>query len=137
MKKAWIVQGGWDGHEPELVSKRFAGILRGEGFEVEVFDTLTVLEERREELHEIDLLVPAWTMGTIERGQSRAVVEAVGKYGVGLAGCHGGMCDSFREDTEWQFIQRRVCLYGGASLHREHILLHDAEGNAHEEPAFQ
>ena len=26
------------------------------------------------------------------------------KHGTGLAGCHGGMCDSFREDTEWQFM---------------------------------
>ena len=31
------------------------------------------------------------------------VAKAVGA-GVGLAGCHGGMCDSFREDTEWQFM---------------------------------
>ena len=23
--------------------------------------------------------------------------------GVGIAGCHGGMCDSFRTNTEWQF----------------------------------
>ena len=27
MKKALIVQGGWDGHEPQLTSKRFAGLL--------------------------------------------------------------------------------------------------------------
>jgi type 1 glutamine amidotransferase len=24
--------------------------------------------------------------------------------GVGLSGCHGGMCDAFRMDTEWQFM---------------------------------
>ena len=24
--------------------------------------------------------------------------------GTGLAGCHGGMCDAFRLDTEWQFM---------------------------------
>ena len=23
---------------------------------------------------------------------------------MGIAGCHGGMCDSFREHTEWQFM---------------------------------
>ena len=27
MKKALILQGGWDGHEPQLTSKRFAGLL--------------------------------------------------------------------------------------------------------------
>ena len=40
MKKALIVQGGWEGHEPALVSERFANLLRNEGFEVEVSDTL-------------------------------------------------------------------------------------------------
>ena len=44
MKKAWIIWGGWDGHEPQLVSNRFARILRAEGFEVEIFDDLSVLE---------------------------------------------------------------------------------------------
>ena len=32
-----------------------------------------------------------------------AFLKAVGA-GMGLAGCHGGMCDAFRQDTEWQFI---------------------------------
>ena len=40
MKKALIVQGGWDGHEPKLVSARFAKLLREHDFEVEVSDTL-------------------------------------------------------------------------------------------------
>jgi type 1 glutamine amidotransferase len=31
------------------------------------------------------------------------IAEAVGS-GVGLAGCHGGMCDTFRNLTPWQFI---------------------------------
>ena len=103
MKKAWIVWGGWDGHEPKLVGERFARMLEAEGFEVKIFDTLSVLENT-EELNELDLLVPVWTMGTITREQSQAAATAVGKYGVGLAGCHGGMCDSFRQDTEWQFM---------------------------------
>ena len=33
----------------------------------------------------------------------RSLTEAV-RSGVGIAGCHGGMCDSFREQTEWQFM---------------------------------
>ena len=128
MKKAWIIQGGWDGHEPKLVSERFARILREHGFDAEIFDDLAVLENT-EALNEIDLLVPVWTMGTITREQSRAAAEAVGKWGVGLAGCHGGMCDSFRQDTEWQFmtggqwvshpggdgVKYRVCMKRGSS----------------------
>ena len=31
MKKAWIFQGGWDGHEPKLTSKRFARLMEKHG----------------------------------------------------------------------------------------------------------
>ena len=102
MKKALIVQGGWDGHEPKLVSERFAGVLRGEGFEVEVGDTLDVFASV-EPLLELDLIVPCWTMGEINGEYVKNIAKAVGA-GVGMAGCHGGMCDSFRGNTEWQFI---------------------------------
>ncbi len=51
----------------------------------------------------IHLLVPIWTMGTIDREQVEAVSAAVAG-GVGMAGCHGGMCDAFRNSTLWRFI---------------------------------
>jgi type 1 glutamine amidotransferase len=35
--------------------------------------------------------------------QANPVYNAV-KSGVGLAGCHGGMCDAFRNECEWQFM---------------------------------
>lgn len=103
MKKALIVWGGWDGHEPSLVAKRFAGILEKEGFEAEISDTLDAFLDF-DKLCSLDLIVPIWTGGKITNDQCRNVVKAVGKYGVGLAGCHGGMCDSFRENVEWQFM---------------------------------
>ncbi len=102
MKKAWIVQGGWDGHEPQLTSKRFARLLEKNGYQTEIFDTLDCLADL-DKLMQIDLLVACWTMGEIDREYTKNVSKAVGN-GVGLAGCHGGMCDSFRQDTEWQFI---------------------------------
>ena len=102
MKKAWIFQGGWDGHEPELTSKRFAGLLDKNGYETEIFDTLDPMADL-DALLGLDLIVACWTMGEIPRECSQNVAKAVGA-GVGLAGCHGGMCDSFRNDTEWQFI---------------------------------
>ncbi len=101
-KKALVVQGGWDGHEPVKVSERFAAVLRAEGFEVEVSDTLDAFLDV-EKLKKLHLIVSCWTMGKITGEQRSAVCEAVAS-GVGLAGCHGGMCDSFREDTEWQFM---------------------------------
>src|SRR5690606_29382888 len=54
-------------------------------------------------LSELSLIVPVWTMGEISGEQSRAVTSAVAG-GVGMAGCHGGMCDAFRNDSEWQFM---------------------------------
>ena len=102
MKKAWIFQCGWDGHEPKQTSERFAGMLRRNGFGVEIFDSLDPLGNL-DALMALDLMVFCWTMGEIKPEYTRNVSRAVGA-GVGLAGCHGGMCDAFRNDTEWQFI---------------------------------
>jgi len=102
MKKALIIQGGWDGHEPQLVSKRFAGILEKEGYKAEISDTLDCLADLSE-LMSLDLLVACWTMGEIDNDYVINIAKAVGS-GVGMAGCHGGMCDSFRNNTNWQFL---------------------------------
>ena len=102
MKTALIIQGGWDGHEPQLVSKRFAGMLEGEGYRTEISDTLDCLAGPLE-LLSLDLIVACWTMGEIKNEYVQNVAKAVGS-GVGLAGCHGGMCDAFRMETEWQFM---------------------------------
>ena len=101
-KKALIVWGGWLGHEPEPVAKVYEGILKSEGFEVEVSDTLEALEDV-EKLKTLHLIAPVWTMGAISRDQVAAVSEAV-TNGTGIAGCHGGMCDAFRESVLWQFM---------------------------------
>ncbi len=101
-EKALIVQGGWDGHEPVLVSGIFKKMLEENGFTVEVSDTLDSFLDA-EKLKALHLIVPVWTMGTITRQQVTPVVEAVAS-GVGIAGCHGGMCDAFRDSVEWQFM---------------------------------
>jgi len=102
MKKALIFQGGWDGHEPVLVSQRFKRILEDEGFNVDLQNTLDCLADL-EKLLALDLIVSCWTMGEIKHEYTENISKAIGS-GVGLAGCHGGMCDSFRNDTQWQFI---------------------------------
>ena len=101
-KTVLIVQGGWDGHEPQLTSKRFARLMEKHGYTCTISDTLSVLDDA-EALLKLDLIVACWTMGTIDHKYVQNVSRAVGA-GVGLAGCHGGMCDAFREDTEWQFM---------------------------------
>jgi type 1 glutamine amidotransferase len=102
MKTALIVYGGWDGHQPKEVSQLLDGELRRAGFATEVSDTLDALLDG-DKLKKLDLIVPIWTMGTIKREQLTPLLEAV-KSGVGIAGCHGGMCDSFRNETEYQFM---------------------------------
>lgn len=102
MKKALIFRGGWDGHEPELVSERFARLLEKNGIRADIFDGVECLSDR-EKLLEYDLIVACMTMSEIPTEYAQNVSYAI-SAGVGLAGCHGGMCDAFRQSTEWQFI---------------------------------
>ncbi|WP_449539720.1 ThuA domain-containing protein [Ferdinandcohnia sp. Marseille-Q9671] len=101
-KKALIVWGGWDGHEPEQVASIFKNILEEENFEVEISNSLETYADS-EKLQTLDLLVPHWTMGEIEKKYVLNISNAVAN-GVGIAGCHGGMCDSFRKNVDWQFM---------------------------------
>jgi type 1 glutamine amidotransferase len=102
-RRALIVWGGWDGHEPDKVANLFDEILRAEGFATEISDTLDSFSAP-EGISHFNLIVPIWTMGEISADQRNGVIHAVCNDGVGLAGCHGGMCDAFRNDTEWQFM---------------------------------
>ncbi|MFF2481764.1 ThuA domain-containing protein [Paenibacillus sp. NPDC058071] len=102
MKKALIVWGGWDGHQPKEVAEIFQEVLTGEGFDVEMSNTLEAFADD-EKLKGLDLIVPVWTMDKIDEKLVQNVSEAV-QSGVGLAGCHGGMCDAFRDNVEWQFM---------------------------------
>lgn len=102
MKKALIVWGGWKWHEPKPLSELFGSLLRAEGMETELSDTLESFSDAVR-LRSFDLIIPIWSMGTIEKKWAENVLSAV-ESGVGLAGCHGGMCDAFRENTDWQFL---------------------------------
>ncbi|MDR3248803.1 MAG: ThuA domain-containing protein [Treponema sp.] len=101
-RKALILCGGWAGHEPVQITERFKGFLESEDFEVIVSETIEILEDR-DLLMSLDLFVPAWTQGELKRNQGLPVLDAIGA-GVGMAGCHGGMCDAFRTNVAWQFV---------------------------------
>jgi type 1 glutamine amidotransferase len=102
MKKALIVWGGWDGHQPKEVAGIFRDVLQKEQFAVEMADSLQAFADA-EKLKSLDLIIPVWTMDRIEQELANNVSAAV-QSGVGLAGCHGGMCDAFRENVDWQFM---------------------------------
>lgn len=115
-KKALIVWGGWDGHEPRQVAEIFEKFLKEQGFEVEVSTTLDSFKDV-EKLKALDLIVPEWTMGTIENAQLKGLLDAV-ESGVGIAGVHGGMGDSFRTacDYQWMVGGQWVAHPGGADM---------------------
>ncbi len=101
-RRALITWGGWPGHEPDKVAELFAKDLRDGGFEVEVTDTLDCFDDKAA-LEGLALIVPIWTMSTVEKERTQNVADAVAA-GVGLAGCHGGMCDAFCNVVLWQFM---------------------------------
>lgn len=102
MGKALITWGGWDGHEPDKVAAIFAAMLRDAGADVTVTDSLACFDDA-DHLRTLDLIVPVWTMSQIDKQKVINVSEAVAQ-GTGLAGCHGGMCDAFRDQVLWQFM---------------------------------
>lgn len=102
MKKALIFYGGWEGHTPKETAYLFKTMLEAEQYEVTVSDTLSVLDDYAA-ITKYDLFVPMWTMGSISQQQCSNICQAVAE-GAGIASCHGGMCDSFRESTDWQFM---------------------------------
>lgn len=125
MKKALFVWGGWDGHEPKQTTEIMASVLQEEGFDVEISDTLDAFLDE-EKMISLSLVVPCWTMGSITGEQERGLLNAV-KSGVGFAGWHGGAGDSFRNNTEYQFMVggQWVAHPGGIIEYEVNIIDHD------------
>ena len=101
MKNALIVWGGWDGHQPEQCAAIVEKFLIEDGFSVSKQNKTSAFADP--ELARFDLIVPIYTMGTIADGEAKNLSAAV-ESGVGLAGYHGGMGDSFRGSTDYQFM---------------------------------
>jgi type 1 glutamine amidotransferase len=101
-KKALVVWGGWKGHEPKECADVLVPVMREQGFEVTVSDTLDAYADAAI-MSDLSLIVPIWTMGQIEKEQVNGLLKAV-EEGAGLAGFHGGMCDSFRNTVQYQLM---------------------------------
>ena len=97
-----MVWGGWMGHEPKKCIGIFAQWLKEQGAKVTISDTLDAYLDE-ELMSSVDLIVQVWTMGKITREQEKALLKTV-RGGVGLAGWHGGLIDSFRQNVEYQFM---------------------------------
>jgi type 1 glutamine amidotransferase len=102
MKKMLFVWGGWEGHEPKQCVDVFAPLMREAGYDVTISDTLDAYLDK-EKMMSYDLITQVVTMSAISRDQERGLLDAIAS-GVGYGGWHGGMCDAFRNNTEYQFM---------------------------------
>ncbi len=100
-KTALIVWGGWDGHTPERSAGVVKTMLEKHGFDVRIENTTAAFGGSA--VHDLNLIVPMITMAMIEKQDCENLCAAV-RGGVGLAGFHGTMGDSFRNETEYQFM---------------------------------
>ncbi|KAA9134172.1 ThuA domain-containing protein [Marinihelvus fidelis] len=101
--KAVFVYGGWDGHAPKRFRDLVVPWLESEGFEVTVSDSLDIYADASV-MAEVDLVVHLWTQGEITKEQFEPLRNAVQERGVGLAGWHGGLGDSFHRNQEFEYM---------------------------------
>lgn len=101
-KKILMVWGGWKGHQPDKFTEKIAAWLEQAGAEVLISDSLGIYKDSTL-MASLDVIVPYWTMGQLSKEEAKGLMQAV-KNGVGIAGCHGGLGDSFRSNTEYQFM---------------------------------
>ena len=101
-KRVLFVYGGWEGHEPRQCMERLRPWIESQGAVVDCRESLEVYADRAV-MGAVDLVIQCWTMGSLTGDEERGLTEAV-RSGVGLAGWHGGLGDSFRNNTEYQFM---------------------------------
>lgn len=101
MKKALIVWGGLELHEPEAGALIVRDILAGEGFDVTVTDDYTALGG--DDIGSHDLIVPQITGGELDRENSIRFCAAI-EAGTGLAAFHHGIATSFPGNARMRFL---------------------------------
>ncbi len=101
-KKVLIVYGGWDGHQPKYFADKISTWLKTQKAKVYLSDSTSIYTNEKL-MSELDLVIQHITMSKITDDQLNGLVKAV-KDGTGLAGCHGGLGDSFRNNTEYQYM---------------------------------
>jgi len=102
-RKVLFTYGGWDGHEPQKYHDYMSGWLKEEGAEVQTSPKLDVYTDKAL-MSSMDLVIQIYTMSQISKEQEAGLLEAVKVNGTGIAGWHGGLCDSFRNNVEYQFM---------------------------------
>ena len=101
-KKVLVVWGGWEGHKPKLFASHVENWLITEKADYKINNGLDAYDDY-DELIKYDLIIQSVTMDEISKKQEENLLKAV-LSGVGIAGAHGGLVDSFRKNTNYQFM---------------------------------
>lgn len=99
LKTALVVRGGWDGHQPVEATELFLPFLEQNGFAIQVEESPAVYADD-DYMASVDLIVQSNTMSSIETSEFEGLRRAV-EGGTGLAGWHGGIADSYRNNAEY------------------------------------
>jgi hypothetical protein len=98
-KQALVVRGGWDGHMPVETTDLFIPFLEDNGFAVRVEGSTAVYADAAF-MDTVDLVLQINTMNTIEPEEFAGLQRAV-LNGTGMAGWHGGIADSYRNNADY------------------------------------
>jgi type 1 glutamine amidotransferase len=125
-RKVLFTYGGWDGHEPQKYADFLYPWLENEGANVVLNTTLDPYTDKAL-MDSIDLVIQIFTMSTITKEQEAGLLAAIEKNGTGMAGWHGGMCDAFRQNVDYQFMTggQWVAHPGGVVDYEVNIIDHE------------
>lgn len=98
-RRALIVRGGWEGHQPTEATDLFIPFLEANGFATQIEQSPSVYADATF-MRSIDLIVQCNTMATID-DKSLSGLRASIEAGTGMAGWHGGIADSYRNSSDY------------------------------------
>jgi type 1 glutamine amidotransferase len=98
-RRALVVRGGWDGHQPVETTDVFIPFLESQGYDVDV-DASPQRYADPGFMAGVDLVLQINTMAKIEPEQFAGLRSAI-ESGTGFGGWHGGIADSYRESSDY------------------------------------
>jgi len=101
-KQILIVYGGYLPHQPEQFAKKIKKWLKKNNAKV-ILSNSTKIYSNSKVMNEVDLIIQSITMLDIKESEIEGLEKAV-LNGTGIVGFHGGIGDSFRKNTKFQYI---------------------------------
>ena len=98
-RKALVVRGGWEGHQPVKATELFLPFLERNDYEIRVESSPAIYADPIE-MAGTDLIVQCVTMSEITREELNGLRSAV-QSGTGFTGWHGGIADSYRASSDY------------------------------------